>query len=230
MGRVCASLLLSLLLGAGCGRTLSGQLVAPNPLVEGREAARSYDVVITTRDPDFGGGPMVGLDRDGRFASHIDPFRLRQIASLRVISPDEVRIDLILAAPWQELADIREFSTELEDDRGLHMAPSDRIARPGTSHTVRMEFRALRKYMDVRLRDGDRQPARRKEFWAYEPRVLERDLYRSLTTLVFRRPGLLRENTRSLLLHLKGPAHRELRFTWTFAPPRTAETGGRHVR
>jgi hypothetical protein len=210
----------------GCARTLGASTRVPNPVVAGAAGAAqetAWDLTIWIRDfkqPDGVGHPGGHLGPE-RFAGErsltplqVGPYRMPQAAHLRVATTDELRFDLLLTDPWRELTRLEEYAVELSVDRGAELSPQDWWVGSETRRDREVTYEVMRNYQTVHLGTETYQ------MWAPDQYTVRDEIWRGRSTVLFRRPGILGPETRSVTLTLRSRA-RTLRFTWVFDRPAT---------
>lgn len=213
-------------LGAGCVRTLTASVHAPNPLSfhdPGQRTEVDYEMIIRIKDLKQPEGMVrgAGLGGYGPGSSahaalspgYLDPHYLPQQVALGFASTDEVRFEVTLTDEWRELVHIQNYRVELRDDRGILVRPDENWSSAESHRDYDTHYQAIKNFQNVRLGDGSVFA-----MWAPEDYYVYERIYRAHGTVVFRRPALLRPDTRSLTLTLTSKARR-LRFTWVFDLP-----------
>ncbi len=103
---------LTTMLGGACMRTLRASTTEPNPMSfvrEPSEEPRSSALHITVRDME-----MPSTER------------LHNTAYFVVKSHDRLRFHVVLQQKWKEMADIKGWDVELQDDRGHRFVPESK--------------------------------------------------------------------------------------------------------
>jgi hypothetical protein len=215
-------------MATGCARTLVGTATVPHPLgvLDGQPHSEAdYDITIRIRDlkqPEglaaatHAGGLAPSSPNQPRFfAGYVGPRYFRQSASLRVATSDVVLVDLALVDEWRELVSLDHYRIELRDDRGVLFGPDDQWMAAESHRDYEGAYQTIRNYQNVTIHDGG--DVRQYSMWAPDEYYVQERIYRGRGAVVFRRPALLRSDTRSLTLTLTSRA-RTLRFTWIFEP------------
>jgi hypothetical protein len=218
----CAGFALGSLALAACAQSIGATARVPNPLTTTASEAHdvSYELDIEIRDikhPEGLARDAIGL---GPYASdrailpaYIPARIFHQAALLDVRNPDEVRVDLLLTAEWRELAQLDGYTVELRDDRGELVSPQQ-VNRAAERHRdYEASYQAWKNFQTVHLPGGETYA-----MWGPEQYYVSERVWRGGGAVVFRRPGLMGNSTRSLTLLLRSRS-RTLRFTWLFDRP-----------
>ena len=207
------------LLLAGCARTVGATVQVPHPLSASTDVADvRYEVIISIKDirqpeglaREQEAGALAPFSQDRpAMPVYIPAHVFQQAALLSVRGVDEVRVDVMLTADWRELARLDGYVVELRDDRGVLVAPETINPASERHRDYEATYQAWKNFQTVRL------PDRVFAMWAPEEYYVQERVWRGGGALVFRRPGLVRGDTRSLTLLLQNRA-RTLTFTWVF--------------
>jgi hypothetical protein len=198
-------------LAVGCGRTFRGKTTQPNPLAKPTETLRqSEKITIVTGDMELEapempeGGQRVALVRNNRYP-------LYNQASFTIVSRDRLRFHVQVDHKWQEWADLKTWSVELEDDSGRQWEPES-VEHATTRIMTKMWDREQR--TAVRNRFGD-VVAIHEDGWRNRQTLGSLSVYRGKADFVFYQRDLFHANVKKLRLVVKRPGE-AFEFTWNF--------------
>jgi hypothetical protein len=198
-------------LAVGCGRTFRGNTTQPNPLAKPTETLRSSEkITIVTGDMELEAPEMpegtqrVALVRNNRYP-------LYNQASFTIVSRDRLRFHVQVDHKWQEWADLKTWSVELEDDAGREWVP-EAVEHATTRIMTKMWDREQR--TAVRNRFGD-VVAIQEDGWRNRQTLGSLSVYRGKADFVFYQRDLFHANVKKLRLVVKRPGE-AFEFTWNF--------------
>jgi hypothetical protein len=198
-------------LAAGCGRTFRGKTTQPNPLAKPTETLRqSEKITIVTGDMELEapempeGSQRVALVRNNRYP-------LYNQASFTIVSRDRLRFHVQVDHKWQEWADLKTWSVELEDDAGREWEPES-VEHATTRIMTKMWDREQR--TAVRNRFGD-VVAIQEDGWRNRQTLGSLSVFRGKADFVFYQRDLFHANVKKLRLVVKRPGE-AFEFTWKF--------------
>lgn len=215
-----ALVLLSPVLLLACNRTFSGSATQPNPIAQPLETLRTSErVTIVTGDMDLE-VPDPPLATQRASIVHNNRWPLINQAYFAVISRDRLRFHVQVDHKWQEWADLKGWSVDLEDDAGRRWLPESTDRSRVTMMTV-MWDREIQTAQ--RNRFGD-VVALNNDGWKNRQSLGSLSVYRGRADFSFyargseSRPGdrsLLHAGTRWLRLTIRRDGTAFV-FTWRF--------------
>lgn len=198
-------------LAVGCGRTFRGNATQPNPLATPTETLRhSEKITIITGDMELqtpelpDSAQRVAVVRNNRYP-------LYNQASFTIVSRDRLRFHVQVDHKWQEWADLKTWTVELEDDTGRRWNPES-VEHAKTKIMTTMWDREQR--TAVRNRFGD-VVAIHEDGWRNRQTLGSLSVFRGKADFVFYQRDLFHANVKQLRLVVKRPGE-SFEFTWNF--------------
>jgi hypothetical protein len=209
---------------AGCTRTFTGTAIQPNPLKHPNETLRHSEKITISR------GDMDLVEPDAAtgagFASpvHNHPYQLRNVASFTIVSRDRLRFHVQVDHKWEDWADLKTWSVELEDDAGHKWVPES-VEHARTQLITKMWDREQRSAicggagsLENRV-DGAGNCLNTVGYaddgWKRRQTLGSLSVFRGKADFVFYQRDLFSANVRSLRLTVKRPGE-VFQFTWRF--------------
>jgi hypothetical protein len=198
-------------LAVGCGRTFRGNATQPNPLAMPTETLRhSEKITIITGDMELqtpelpDNAQRIAVVRNARYP-------LYNQASFTIVSRDRLRFHVQVDHKWQEWADLKTWTVELEDDTGRRWIPES-VEHAKTKIMTTMWDREQR--TAVRNRFGD-IVAVHEDGWRNRQTLGSLSVFRGKADFVFYQRDLFHANVKQLRLVVKRPGE-AFEFTWNF--------------
>ena len=212
------SVILVVLLGAGCSKTFKASTVQPNPLASPTETLRhSEKLTIVTGDMELD-TPMPPEATQRASIVRNRRYPLYNQAHFTIVSRDRLRFHLQIDHKWQEWADLSTWNIHLEDDAGRRWEP-EAIEHAKTKMMTTMWDREQR--TAVRNRFGD-VVAIHEDGWRNRQTMGSLSVFRGKADFVFYERDLFHANVRKLKLVVSRPGE-SFEFVWNFRDHVAAE-------
>jgi hypothetical protein len=198
-------------LAVGCARTFRGKTTQPNPLAKPTETLRqSEKITIITGDMELDTPQAPEATQRVALAKY-NRYPLYNQASFTIVSRDRLRFHVQVDHKWQEWADLRTWTVELEDDAGRRWIP-EAVEHAKTRMMTTMWDREQR--TAVRNRYGD-VVAINEDGWRSRQTLGSLSVFRGKADFVFYQRDLFHANVKKLRLIVKRPGE-AFEFTWNF--------------